>query len=186
MRLFFFGWNAKVNGFSLLLIKDILVWEGGSSIMGQTTGEETLAEAWDRLEKTATVLVSDPDAETHIEAMARDMASVLHAMIGDPAIKALALPTARELAVDLAIYGLMSTLAWAEWEAVPSLGLKFVAQATLETLARMTVSRELDNLITWRLFGDQADEKSAEAELDKIEIETRMRLGNPSPSRIII
>lgn len=154
--------------------------------MRQSTGEETLGEAWERLEKMATDLVSDSDAETHIEVMARDMASVLHAMKGDPTTKDLALPTARELAADLAIYGLMSTLAWAEWEAVPSLGLKFVAQATLETVARMTVSRQLDNLITWRLFGHQADEKSAEEELDRIEMETRMRFGFPSPSRILI
>jgi hypothetical protein len=98
-------------------------------------------------------------------------------MIWDPANKGLTLPTAQKLADDLAIYGLMSTLAWAEWEAVPSLGLTFVAQTTLENVARMTVRRDLDNPITWRLFGDWVDDKPAEEELDRIAMETRMRLG---------
>lgn len=153
--------------------------------MRRTTGEETLGETWERLEKVATGFVSGPAAEAHIDAMARDMARVLDAMRGDPAVKGLALPTARELAADLAIYGLMSTLAWAEWEAVPSLGLEFVARTTVETVARMTVGRELDSLVTWRLFGDREDEKPAEEELDRVEMETRRRLGYPSPPRVL-
>ena len=148
--------------------------------------EETLEETLARLESLAMQLAADPMAAIPLDLMAADMAPILEAMKGEVAMTELSLPTARELAEDIAIYALVCTLAWTAWEPVPHLGLEGVAKTTLDTVARMTVTRQLDALITWRLFGHAADQGNAESDLDRIEMEIRRRLGYPKQSRVLV
>ena len=148
--------------------------------------EKTLEETLARLESLAMQLAADPVAAVPMDVMAADMAPILEAMKEEVATNGLSLPTARELAEDIALYALVCTLAWTAWEPTPHLDLGAVAKATLDTVARMTVTRQVDRLITWRLFGHAADEGDAEADLDRIEMAVRRRLGYPSPSRALV